>query len=200
VEAFTSKTDPQTLNDIYSQLLTTESRVEAQKEEQQISVHVAFCGGRGDGGGRGGRGAGRGNCNKTPCQVCGKTDHDTLRCYKRFDANYNGEDKYANATTTEYNVDTEWYTDIGATDHITFELDKLTTREKYGGADLVHTTSGSSMPIHHIGQSSIRSRDHNLILRNVLHVPSASKNLVSVHKFTRDNNAFFEIYPWYFFS
>jgi hypothetical protein len=138
VEAITGKTDPQTLNELYSQLLTAESRVEAQKEQQHISVHAAFhggrgggCGpmrGRGDGGGGGGRGGGHGNnCNKIPCQVCGKTSHGALRCYKRFDANDKGEDKYANAATTGYNVNTEWYTDTGAMDHITSELDKLTT-------------------------------------------------------------------------
>jgi hypothetical protein len=79
---------------------------------------------------------------RKPCQVCGKTGHGALCCNKRFDANYNGEDKYENAATTRYNVDTEWYTDTSATDHITSELDKLTTREKYGGADQLHTASG----------------------------------------------------------
>jgi hypothetical protein len=29
-------------------------------------------------------------------------------------------------------------------------------------------------------------------------VPDASKNLVSVHKFTYDNDAFFEFHPWHF--
>jgi hypothetical protein len=95
-----------------------------------------FCGGRGGGGGRG----------KIPCQVCGKTGHSALRCYKRFDASYTSEEKQANATATSYNVDTDWYTDTGATEHITSELDKLTMREKYTGSDQVHTASSSGMP------------------------------------------------------
>jgi hypothetical protein len=33
----------------------------------------------------------------------------------------------------------------------------------------------------------------------VLHILDASKNLVWVHKFTYDNDAFFEFHPWYFF-
>jgi uncharacterized membrane protein YgcG len=122
VEAFTAKTEPHTLNDLYSQHLTAEAWVEAQKEHQLISANVAFHGGRGghapscgrgDGGGyRGGRGSdhgtgGCGNGNKVPCQVCGKTGHTTLRCYKRFDANYNGDDKHANTATTGYNIDTD---------------------------------------------------------------------------------------------
>jgi hypothetical protein len=51
------------------------------------------------------------------------------------------------------------------------------------------------MPISQVGQSTIYSRDHNLILKDILHVPNASKNLVSVHKFTYDNNVFFEFHP-----
>jgi hypothetical protein len=47
------------LNDLHSQLLITEARVESQKEQQQqMSINAAFCGG--PGGGRGpmrGRGA-----------------------------------------------------------------------------------------------------------------------------------------------
>jgi hypothetical protein len=152
--------------------------------------------GRGDGRSRGGHGDGGGRGRgKMPCQVCGKTGHSSLCCYKRFDANYNGEQKYAIAATTAYNVDTEWYTDTGAMDHITSELEKLTTHEKYGGGDKLHTASNSGMPIHHISQSTISSYDRNLILKDILHVPAASKNLISVHKFTHDNNAFFEIHP-----
>jgi hypothetical protein len=61
-------------------------------------------------GGRGGcRGGGRGN--KILCQVCGKTGHSALRCYKHFDANYNGEEKQVHVATTSYSVDTDWYTD-----------------------------------------------------------------------------------------
>jgi hypothetical protein len=58
----------------------------------------------------------------------------------------------------------------------------------------VHTANRSGMPINHIGQSTIYTHDRDLILKNILHVPNASKNLVSVHKFTYDNNIFFEFH------
>jgi hypothetical protein len=109
-----------------------------------------------------------------------------------------GEEKHAHAATTGYNVDTEWYTDFGATDYITFELDKLTIKEKYGGLDQVHTANGLGMPISHIGQFTIHTHDRDLILKNILHVPNAFKNLVSIYKFTYDNNVFFEFHHWYF--
>jgi hypothetical protein len=54
------------------------------------------------------------------------------------------------------------------------------------------------MPISHIGQTTIHTRDRGLILKNVLHVPTPSKVLLSVQNFTYDNNAFFEFHPWYF--
>jgi hypothetical protein len=54
------------------------------------------------------------------------------------------------------------------------------------------------MPISHIGQSTIHTQNCDLILKDVLHVPSASKNLLSINKFTYDNNGFFEIHHWYF--
>jgi hypothetical protein len=139
--------------------------------------------GRGDGGGRGGK--------KNHCQVCGKTWHSALCRYKCFNVNYTGEERHANATTTSSNVDTDWYTNAGATDHITSELDKLTTREKYGGSNQVQIANGSGMPIAHITQSTIHTHDHILILKYILHFSDASKNLVSVHKFTYDNNTFF---------
>jgi hypothetical protein len=50
--------------------------------------------------------------------------HSALRCYKRFDASYNGDEKQEHVVTTSYYVDTNWYTDTGASDHIS-ELDKL---------------------------------------------------------------------------
>jgi hypothetical protein len=92
-------------------------------------------------------------------------------------------------------VDREWYTDTGATDHIISELDKLTMREKYGGTDQVHTANGLGMPISHIDHSTIHTHDRDLVLKDILHVLDASKNLVSIHKFTYDNNAFFEFHP-----
>jgi hypothetical protein len=94
--------------------------------------------GRGDigshGGGRGGYRNGGGR-DKISCQVYGKIGHAALRCYKRFDANYHDEEKATNAASTGYNMDTKWYTDTGATYHITSELEKLMMREKYSGSE-----------------------------------------------------------------
>src|SRR4051812_25158106 len=41
-------------------------------------------------------------------------------------------------------------------------------------------------------------RKKNLYLNKILHVPQTAKNLVSVHRFTRDNNVFIEFHPYFF--
>lgn len=69
------------------------------------------------------------------CQVYLKTGHTADRCWYRYDENYVPEVKHAAAATNSYTVDTNWYTDKGATDHITGELEKLSFREKYNGGD-----------------------------------------------------------------
>jgi hypothetical protein len=71
--------------------------------------------------------------------------------------------------------------DSGATDHITSELEKLTTRDKYNGDEQVHTVNGTGMEIHHVGHSILRSPTRNIHLNNILHVPNVHKNLLSVN-------------------
>jgi histone deacetylase 1/2 len=123
-----------------------------------------------------------------------------LHCYKRFDSSFNGpaENKSASSATTSYGIDTNWYFDTEATDHVTGELEKLSMREKYHGGDQVHTANGSGMEIDQIGHSNFCTPSGNLLLKNILYVPKASKNLVSVHKLARDNHAFFEFHPNFF--
>jgi hypothetical protein len=46
------------------------------------------------------------------------------------------------ATITSCDVETNWYANSGATNHITSDLEKLTAQDKYLGNDQVHTASG----------------------------------------------------------
>jgi hypothetical protein len=120
------------------------------------------------------------------------------KCFKRFDHSFTGEERVASLATTSYGIDTNWYADPGATDHITSDLDKLSILDKYGGSDQVHTANGSCMEIQHIDNITLQTRSHDLILNNILHVPTANKTLVSVHHLTLDNHVFLELHPWYF--
>jgi histone deacetylase 1/2 len=163
----------------------------------------SFVANRGRGGGRnnhGGRsnnqrGRGRGqegsrprnfnNNNKERCQVCFKKGHSATECWHRFDENYVADEKLVGAAYNSYDVDTNWYTDTGASDHITSNLEKLSVRDKYKGNDQIHTASGAGMKISHIGHAIVPTNSRNMHLNDVLHVPDAAKNLVSVHHLTR---------------
>uniref|UniRef100_A0A803PS49 Retrovirus-related Pol polyprotein from transposon TNT 1-94-like beta-barrel domain-containing protein n=1 Tax=Cannabis sativa TaxID=3483 RepID=A0A803PS49_CANSA len=56
---------------------------------------------------------------------------------------------------------------------------------------------GSSLPIHTVAKTSFLSSFHskNLVLNNLLHVPSVTKNLLIVSQFANDNSVCFEFYP-----
>jgi hypothetical protein len=211
---------PETL---YSRLLDTEARVASQKmqwEQYHMVANAAARGGRNSQANRGGyhvnrSGGGSRNSNRNnsgggrpgnpnnpykdhQCQVYGKLGHTALRCWKRFDKNYNGPDKVANAASTSYNLDPTWYADCAATDHITGDLDKLTMRKNYGGNDQIHAANGSGMTIKHVGHSAVSTPHHHILLKNVLHVPQATCNLASVHHLTADNDVFLELHHTFF--
>jgi serine protease inhibitor len=95
-------------------------------------------------------------------------------------------------------VDTNWYYDTGATEHLTGQLNKLSTHDTYHGQDHVRTADGSDMHISHIGHSIVRTPHNTFKLNDILDVSSASKNLLSVHKFTLENHTFIEFHPFFF--
>jgi histone deacetylase 1/2 len=99
--------------------------------------------------------------------------------------------------TPSYPIDIPWYMDSGATDHLISQMHKLNAQEKYQGSDKVHTANGAGMHISHIGQASVPTHtSKQLRLTNILHVPSVTRDLLSVHKFTWDNNVFCEFHPF----
>ena len=180
--------------------------------------------GRARGPGRGQIGSGRGS-NKSSsnhsfddqdeaplCQLCERTGHTVHNCWYRFNRKYvppsNGvggarqpgssTQKSVSSAVPSYGIDSNWYMDSGSTDHITSELDKLTTRERYHGGDQILAADGKGMSISHIGKSIIRTPKRDFSFNNILHVPSAQKNLVSVQKFTTDNDVFLEFHPTFF--
>jgi histone deacetylase 1/2 len=116
------------------------------------------------------------------CQICHKIGHSAIRCYNRYNHAYNDEEPSANAATYGYNVDPAWYMDTGATDHITSDLDRLAVREAYNGNERVHVGNGAGLHISHVGHSTLNTAAKSLSLRNILHVPHITKNLLSAHK------------------
>jgi hypothetical protein len=80
------------------------------------------------------------------------------------------------ATTSSYQVDPKWYTDMVEMNHITSDLDRLAVRNRYNGQDTVQVGNGAGLQILHLGSCSINTDTHPLDLNNVLHVPKISKH------------------------
>ncbi|WVZ68483.1 hypothetical protein U9M48_017417 [Paspalum notatum var. saurae] len=175
VSAIAVRVQPITVGNLYSQMISFEQRMELLHGSPQSSANSASRG-RGNGGPRGrGQGRGRGYNNTrsgengsssettaVECQLCGKRGHTVVKCFKRFDHTFTGKDRSTNAASKSYGIDTNRYTDTGATDHITGELDKLTVQDRYTGNDQVHTASGASMEISQIGQSVVHTPSKDL--------------------------------------
>ncbi|KAK1613284.1 hypothetical protein QYE76_036957 [Lolium multiflorum] len=96
-----------------------------------------------DGGGKGHRGRDR---TPTPfvdvrCQICTIYGHPANECWWRYkdDSDDDGDRNDKAVHAAAYGIDTNWYSDTGATDHITGALNKFSMHDKYQGRDRVHT-------------------------------------------------------------
>lgn len=81
-----------------------------------------------------------------------------------------------------------WYTDSGATNHVTSGLENLSFRSSYQGGDCVSVGNGTSLEIKNSGSSSFKQNQHTFHLNHILHVLHISTNLLSVHQFCKDND------------
>ncbi|XP_072081168.1 uncharacterized protein [Arachis hypogaea] len=100
-------------------------------------------------------------------------------------------------TTLGTSSDPGWYPDSGTSHHITFDQLNLINSSEYQ-PEQVFGGNGKGMSIANIGRSIIHASMSNKIfkLQNLLHVPTISKNLISVSKFALDNGVFFEFWPY----
>ena len=137
------------------------------------------------------------------CQVCGKLGHIAFTCYHRFDKAYATEHNpnlQALLATPQPQYDNNWYSDTGASHHLTSDLSNLNMRaDEYTVTEQIRVGNGKSLPIKHIGTSQLFTPHHSFRLNNILHVPNISQNLLSVQKFTTDTNIFFEFHPKLFY-
>ncbi|KAL5768000.1 hypothetical protein ACOSQ2_014783 [Xanthoceras sorbifolium] len=166
-----------------------------------------------NGNNRGGRGRGY-NRGKIMCQLCGKTGHIVSMCYKRFDQQQNspantnnnsgGQNQHQQQQLTAFVAtpnsiaDSSWYFDSGATNHVTSNASNLSSKQDYHGKDKIAVGSGSKLSIKHLGSSTLQTLDNSaIVLKDILHVPAITKNLLSISKFTRDNDIVAEFYSNY---
>jgi histone deacetylase 1/2 len=159
-----------------------------------------------------GSGNNKKNAPRVVCQLCGVAFHTASKCFKRFNRNFlgigndgsNTDHQVAMAMTAQgggyggqQSVDPSWYTDSGATHHVTHELNRLTTKKPYYGTDFVHAANGKGMRIHNVGHALLPTPSSKpLHLNRILHVPDSTSNLLSMSKLSRDNNVFIELHPY----
>ena len=74
-------------------------------------------------------------------------------------------------------VDPAWYVDSGSTNHVTNELGRMQATTEYLGNQKLTVGSGQGLPIQHIVHSFLSTSDKTILLKNILHVPSITKNL-----------------------
>uniref|UniRef100_A0A2N9F3N8 Retrotransposon gag domain-containing protein n=1 Tax=Fagus sylvatica TaxID=28930 RepID=A0A2N9F3N8_FAGSY len=173
VTSVQTRADPLSIEDLYGHLLTHEIRLAHHQPAVDLSLANAnftaptssarggrsgksstyFQPNRGPtttnqrtnrGRGRGGRGGS--SSHRPTCQVCHKPGHFALQCYHRFDSSYASEARpsmQALLATPSAPQDPNWYTDSGATHHLTADLGNLNLRaDDYNGPDQIRVGSG----------------------------------------------------------
>ena len=73
------------------------------------------------------------NSSRSPCQICGKSNHQALDCYHRMDYSYQGRHPPTQLATMVAQSNSlfaeeeeqPWYADSGANQHITADLENL---------------------------------------------------------------------------
>jgi len=90
-----------------------------------------------------------------------------------------------------------WIPNSGASFHVTGESQHIKQLSHFDGPDQIFIGNGEGLSISNTGSSSFLSPNDSHItfkLNKLLHVPSISKNLLSVSQFAKDN-VFFEFHP-----
>jgi len=144
---------------------------------------------------------GQNSDHKVVYQYCEKPGHTAKICYKiKGYPSRNQVRPTANVAAYQPQnlVHNNWIMDIGASHHITQDLQQLTLAQPYPGSDQNLVGNGTGLNISHIGQTSINTSKKQLCLKNVLHVPNIQTNLLSVSKLCKTNQCSVEFFPNYF--
>ncbi|KAM2961779.1 hypothetical protein FF1_031321 [Malus domestica] len=143
------------------------------------------------------------------CQICGKKGHHALDCRHRNNYSYQGAPSPpsltafsaqapSHMTAAEYGQNVQhfsaadtWVLDTGASHHMTSNLGNLNQPVQYNGDEKITIGNGEGLTVNHIGSTTLSTPQHLLFLKNVLHVPTITVNLLSVKKLCEDNHCWF---------
>lgn len=74
---------------------------------------------------------------------------------------------------------------------MTSDASILNNTTPYTGSSNVMIGNGKLLSITHTGDAILSTPTKNFQLKKILHIPSLKANLLSIAKFTKDNNCFF---------
>lgn len=120
------------------------------------------------------------------CQICNRFGHLALDCFHMLDLSFQccqPPEKLPAMTAVKHGK-TTLFTDVGATNHVTSDLGNLSLLSEYVGNDGLAVRNGKRLQIFHIGNSYHFFNGSNVSLKDILHVPSISQNLLHVSQFT----------------
>ena len=91
-----------------------------------------------------------------------------------------------------------WLMDSDTTHHLIADLGNLCIHSEYQSPEEVTIGNGSKIPISHIGKSSVVISDKQFNLYDILHVPTAAQNLLSISSFSKSNQVSIGFFPSHF--
>jgi hypothetical protein len=146
----------------------------------------------------------------TACQICGKNNHTTLDCYHKMDYTYQGRHPPPQlaAMAAQVNEDFEaqdLLTDFGANTYIIDDTSNINNPQPFGGTETMGVGNGAGLDVKGISSSLGHCKPYNssnpsqFLLKDILHCPNASTNLISINKFCIHNNCWFAFIGSIFF-
>jgi hypothetical protein len=132
-------------------------------------------------------------CFQPKCQYCDQLGHTAKICPELQSSAITV--KCAGSSDTQ---DNKWLIDSAASHNITGDLQNLSIHSEYDGTDEVLLGDATSLAVTHIGSLALPTPTKSFHLHDTLCVPRIHKNLISVHHFTKHNNVFLELHPFFF--
>jgi hypothetical protein len=133
---------------------------------------------------------------RASCQICGKTSHSAIDCYHRMDYAFQGRNPPTQlaamvAHTNSAYEEQQWLADSGANAHITNQIENLQIQQPFQQTEEVAVGNGTGLQIENTGLALLHSPTSSFKLKDTLHCPQASANLISIQKFCHDNACYF---------
>ena len=91
------------------------------------------------------------------------------------------------------------YTNSGASNHITTDLESHCLQTPYRGIENVTVGNRSALPIANTVSSTIIIPSSHFKLNDIFHCPNAFTNRLSIQKFSINNNCYFVLISIHFF-